>query len=438
MLGVAAGPSPTRMRRSLIAAIAVLCLAPATAGAEVSDFGSDLSAPANLSANHGADTSYWNIGATSPLGGYPAPSEGQVTVVQLKGGLLPNPKMRNTEAEKLAQIIHFQTLRDKGDGRFKIVQLSTGHLEIPVDATPEDRINTYKPVNLCVKKGDLVAFNTIGAHEYRRSTLDPNYQGAEYQVFGRVPDAITQWYEKDNGLNEGTSILPSPNDQMFGHELLMKTTLATGPDATDICPGGYAQHIFRGLDFKDHPQPNVQTKTRRARLKVFCHGENYGGCIGTMKLSAMLDGLPTLLGETRFNVPGSHTVMVEVPLSPETLLKIQRARKLTATATAEAHDNPRGDDRVKWDSVPVQEKTTADQVVLTPDKLPCVVPKKLIGKSSRSAKASIRKAGCSTVVKYKRTTKTKQVGKVISHTPAASSVLPAGSKVTITVGKRKK
>jgi hypothetical protein len=426
------------MRRSLFAAIAVLCLVPAPALAEVRDFGSDLSAPANLSGSHGADTSYWNIAPTSPLGGYPAPAEGQVTVVQLRGGLIPNPRLRNTEAENLAQIIHFQVLRDRGDGRFKIVQLSTGHLEIPLDATPQDRVTTYKPVNLCVKKGDLVAFNTIGAHEYRMNPGSPGGpQGAEYQVFGRVPDQITQWYEKDNGLNEGTSILPSPNEQMLGHELLLKTTLATGPDATDICPGGYAQHVFRGLEFKDHPRPSVQTKTRRARLRVFCHGENYGGCIGTMKLTAMLDGLPSLLGEARFNVPGSHTEMVEIPLSPETLLKIQRAKKLTATATAEARDNPRGDDRVKWDSVPVQEKTTTDRVVLTPDRMPCVVPKKLIGKSSRVAKGSLRKAGCRAVVKYKKTAKAKQIGRVVATAPVAGTVLPAGSKVTITVGKRK-
>lgn len=418
--------------------MAALCLVPATAGAEVSDFGSDLAAPADLSANHGADTSYWNVAPSSALGGYPAPAGGQVTVVQVKGGLIPNPRLRNTEAEQLAQIIHFQVLRDKGDGRFKIVQLSTGHLEIPLDATPQDRVTTYRPVNLCVKKGDLVAFNTIGAYEYRSDPGQPGgANGAEYQVFGRVPDQVTQWYEKDNGLNEGASILPSPNEQMLGHELLMKTTLATGPDATDLCPGGYAQHVFRGLEFKKHPQPSVRTKTRHARLRVFCHGENYGGCTGTMKLEATLNGVPAALGAARFHVPGSHTEMVEIPLSPDTLLKIQQAGRVKATATADAHDNPRSDARVKWDSVPVQQKTTSDRVVLTPDKKPCIVPKKLIGKSSRVAKAAIRKAGCKAVVKFKKTAETKQAGKVVAVSPAPSSVLPAGSKVTITVAKRK-
>jgi hypothetical protein len=426
------------MRRPLLVALLVLCLAPASAGAEVSDFGSDLSLPANVAANHGADTSYWNVGSAPPLGSYTAPADGQVSIVKLKGALLPNDRMRNTEAEKLAQIIHFQVLRDKGDGSYKVVLLSTGHLEMPIadEKAAQELVTTYRPVNLCVKAGDTVAFNTIGAHEYRRPTLDPNYQGAEYQVFGIAPDRAVQWYEKDNGLNEGTTIQPSPNNVMFRHELLMRTTLSTGPDATDICPGGYAQHIFKGLEFKDHPKPTVRTKTRTARAKIFCHFENYGGCLGTLSLDATLNGVPTRLGEIKFNVPHGHTHTVEIPLSQQSVLAIQGAKKVTGTLTADARDNPRGDDRVKWDSVPVQQKTSTDQIVLEADKPACVVPN-VIGKSSSSAKASVRKAGCASAVKYKKGVKAKQVGKIVAVSPAPGTVLPSGSKVTLTIGKRK-
>ena len=49
---------------------------------------------------------------------------------------------------------------------------------------------------------------------------DPENAALEYKVFGRVPNSTVQWYEKDNGLNEGTSIATSPNDVMFRHELL--------------------------------------------------------------------------------------------------------------------------------------------------------------------------------------------------------------------------
>jgi hypothetical protein len=181
----------------------------------------------------------------------------------------------------------------------------------------------------------------------------------------------------------------------------------------------------------------VRTKTRRVRLKGFCHGENYGGCFGTLHLDATLDGVPTRLGSVGISIPNSHTETIEVPISPETLLKLQMARKVTATVTAEGRDNPRSDDRVKSDSVPVQEKTTTHQVVLTPDRLPCVVPNKLVGKSAKTAAKSIKKAGCKTSVKYTKTKKAKESGRVLAVSHAPSTVLAAGAKVTITVGRRK-
>lgn len=414
---------------ALLAAAALIAL-PATASAAVSDFGSDLSSPANISLNHGSDTSYWNIAL--PSGGlYTAPADGQVTIVKLKGGVLPNRALAGSSAEDLAQIIHFQVLRDKGDGYLKVVQLSTGHLKIPL-TDDQNVVTQYEPVNLCVKRGDTVAFNTIGAHEYRRIPYDPAYQGAEYQVFGRVPGSTIQWYEKDNGLNEGTTILPSPNDQLQGAELLMRTTLATGPDATDMCPGGYQQHVFRGLQLLAPPQPSVRTKDRIARLKGFCHGENYGGCFGTVSLDATIDGVPTHLGDGKFSIKNAYTEPIDVPLSPDVILKIQQAKKVVATATADAHDNPRSDDRVKWDSVPVQSLTTTDQVTLTPDKMPCVVPK-VVGNSSAVAKKKLRAAGCATG-KVKRKKSPKNSGKVIAQGKPAGTVLPAGSRVDITIG----
>jgi hypothetical protein len=400
----------------------------------VSDFGSGLGSPANLHTNHGADTSYWNIGA----GQYTAPADGQVTVVQLKGGVHPNPRLKGTQAEVFAQMIHFQVLRQRGDGTLKLVERSTGHLEIPLadEKAAQQLVTTYHPVNLCVKRGDYVAFNTIGAHEYRDMNAPDGQQGARYQVFGRVPDQNVQWYEKDNGLNEGTVIDSGPFAPMAGWELLMKTTLATGPDSTDMCVGGYAQHIYKGLEFKDHPQPSVSSKNRSVRIKVFCHGENYGGCIGNVKLTATLDGAATEVGNLAVNVKPTHTLTLDIPVSPENLLKLQRAGRITGELTAETHDNPRGDERAKWDSVPVQSLTTGDKIALTPDKAPCVVPGKLVGKSSKVAKAAVRKASCVAVIKYKKVKSAKQAGKVVSAKPAAGAVLPAGSKVTLTIGRR--
>jgi hypothetical protein len=428
------------VRRLGIALLAALCLAPATAQAAVSDFGSDLSLPATAAHNSGPDISYWNIGPASGLGAYRAPAEGQVTVVKLRGALIPNPRLRGSDEERIAQIIHFQVLRDKGDGNLKVVSLSTGHLQMPISDQPQDVVTEYHPVNLCVRAGDIVAFNTIGAHEYRR---DPGTlggpQGAEYQVFGIAPDMATQFFSRDNGLNEGMTLDVSPNDVLFRHELLMRTTLATGPDATDICPGGYAQHVFRGADINPPPKVNpivVRTRDRTARVRIFCHGENYGGCAGTLRLVGP-DGAE--LGSKGFDVRNTHTEAVEVPLSPAAVAAIQATGTMRVNAVADATDKPSADPRntdAPGTRPAPQQKTTSEELTLKPDKAPCIVPKKLVGKSSKNAKASIKKAGCKTVVKYKKVKSAKQSGKVLSHKPAAGTVLPPGSAVTITVGRR--
>jgi hypothetical protein len=406
--------------RFVLAAILALLLLPAAATADVSDFGSDLSSPATFAIEHGADTSYWNVGQT-------APADGQITIVQLKGGVLPNDRLRNTDAEDLAQIIHFQVLRDKGGGQLKVVLLSTGHQKIPL-TSDGNALTKYEPVNLCVKKGDLVAFNTIGAFEYSRA----GHNGAEYQVFARQPGWLTQWYEKDNGLNEGSTIDYSPFAPYDPVQLLMRTTLATGPDATDICPGGYMQHIYRGMEFQPVPQPILKTKTRTVRLKGFCHGENYAGCFGTVSLDATLNGVPVHLGDTKVSIKNAFTETIEVPISPANVLLLQQARKVVATATADTHDNPRSDDRAKWDSVPVQQKTTTDQVTITPDKFPCVVPK-IVGNSSAVGKKKLKAAGCATG-KVSRKKSPSKAGKIIAQSVPAKTVLPAGAKVGITIG----
>jgi hypothetical protein len=410
------------------------------AHAAVSDFGSDLSLPATAAHSSGPDISYWNAGAASGLGSYVAPAQGQVTQVKLKGALIPNPRLRGTDEERIAQIIHFQVLRDAGDGRLKVVSLSTGHLTMPLSDNPEQLVTTYEPVNLCVKAGDIVAFNTIGAHEYRR---DPGSlggpQGAEYQVFGIAPDMAAQFYSKDNGLNEGTQILPSPNDKLFRHELLMRTTLATGPDATDICPGGYAQHVFRGADINPPPKVSpivVRTKDKAAKVRIFCHGENYGGCVGTLTLRGA-DGAE--LGSGRFDVKNAQTEPVDIKLSDATIAAVQGAGTMRVSAVADATDKPGSDPRntdAPGTRPGPQQKTVTEELTLKADKAPCIVPKKLVGKSSKVAKAAIKKAGCRTVVTYKKTKKAKEAGRVLSVTPVSGTVLPAGAAVTISVGRR--
>jgi hypothetical protein len=335
---------------TLIASLAVA----GTAQAAVTTFGSDLSAPANRVNSHGSDTAFWNA---TLAGGQPvtAPTEGQLTSIKVKGGVLTS-----TKDNQLARLIHFQVLRPAGGTKNKVL-LTSGNFYLP-RSDDQEVVTTYtKLVNMCVKKGDIVDLNTIGGAEFRPDSSVP---GSQLQVFSDVPGSTVRWYEKGNGTNTGATL---PNfSELPGQELLMQTVVSSGPDASDFCPGGYRQHIFRGLNVAAAPQPALKSKQRRARLKGQCPGVNYGGCFGKLTLTATLDGQEVKLGSVRFSIRSGYKDTIEVPISATNVAKIEKAGGVTATATSDARDNPRIDRRVRWKSVPVQKKTTTDKVRINP------------------------------------------------------------------------
>ena len=345
------------VRLLLTTLVATLALG-GTAHAAVTTFGSDLSAPANRVNSHGADTAFWN--ATLAGGqGVTVPEDGQITSIRVRGGVLTS-----TRNERLARLVHFQVLRPLGGTRHR-VQLTSGDFYLP-RSDDQNVVTTYaepRLVNLCAKRGDIVALNTIGGSEF---SPGGGVAGSQLQVFSDVPGSLTRWYEKDNGTNNGATF-PTFND-LPGQELLMQTVVSSGPNATDICPGGYRQHVFRGLDVKAAPQPALKVKQRRARLKGQCHGENYGGCFGKLRLTAVIDGAEVTLGSVRFSIRSGYKKTIEVPIAQKHVAAIQKAKGVTATATSDARDNPRIDRRVRWSSVPVQRKTTTDRVRLKPNR----------------------------------------------------------------------
>jgi hypothetical protein len=343
------------LRLALATAVATLAVT-GTASAAVTTFGSDLVSPANRVHSHGADTVFWNATLASGQA-VTAPSAGQITSIKVKGGVLTS-----TKNNRLARLIHFQVLRPLGGAKNR-VQLTSGNFYLP-RTDDQQVVTTYnRLVNLCVNKGDIVALNTIGGFEFRP---DDSAAGSQLQIFADVPGSLVRWYEKDNGTNNGQT-LPKFTE-LPDQELLMQTVVSSGPDATDICPGGYKQHIFRGLDVVAAPQPALKVKQRRARLKGQCHGENYGGCYGKLRLTAVLDGQEVSLGSARFSIRSGYKDTIEVPISASNVAKIQKAKGVTATVTSDARDNPRGDRRVRWRSVPVQKKTTTDKVRLNPNR----------------------------------------------------------------------
>jgi PASTA domain-containing protein len=431
-------------RTLITAALAAAALGalPASATAESVTFGSDLAPPATIVETHGPDTAFWNPPGSS--GQLVAPQGGEVTLIKLKGGMLKNSNPAVQHYERIASLFHYQVIRPQPDGSMKVV-LSSGHMYLPVTSDPnvvtsygtEANPNGSEPLlNICMQKGDILDFNTVGGHEYRRIPYDVNYQGAEIHVFGAHQGAQVRWYEKGDGTNIGQTFPFNEIQTSRERELLVQPTMDTGPDATDLCPGGYEQHVFRGLEIQPKSQDGIlRTRTREVKVRVFCHGENYGGCHGNLTLKADLDGQRVELGTASFHVPGSYTVNVTLSLLPEHVRAIQRAKSVVASIEADAHDDPENDPRVKWgDAIPVQHKTKTGEITIKPDKLLplCMVPQ-VKGKKLAAAKKSLAKAGCP--VGRVRTAKGRKRGYVINQSPNKGSALDAGTKVSLVIAR---
>jgi hypothetical protein len=343
------------LRFVLPAVVGGLLLLPAAARSDVTRFGSDLSAPANVIEAHGADSAFWNVRLANG-NATTAPAAGQIVEVKVKGTVIPNP---NPNARQPVTMIHFQVLKPMPDGTLRVM-LSSGDFYTPLGGDPQ-QITTYRPVNLCVDRGDYVDFNDIGGSEWWWYP----YLGMPFQVFSRVSGSTTNFYTADNGTNVGTQWRPRETKQ--GQELLMQTTLATGRDATDICPGGYAQHIFRGLTIREPQTAILRTNPRTVKIRAHCHGENYGACEGRMTLRARINGKNTVLGTAPYRIQSAYTTNVAVQLSPVMTKKVQQARVVQTTVIAESHDDPRSDSRAH-PTVPVQEKTTRGNITIKPDR----------------------------------------------------------------------
>jgi hypothetical protein len=149
-----------------VTAAATLAIA-GTAMAGTIKFGSDLKSPANVTETHPVDSAFW-AKAFPDKRRVSAPAKGKVATVKLKG----------------------------------------------------------TAINLCVKKGDFVAFSDVGG--YKRGSY-PN--GTPFRVFSSVVGSSTNYHIQSGGINNGDSFKAKTKQ---GEELLMRMILVTGKDA-GIC-----------------------------------------------------------------------------------------------------------------------------------------------------------------------------------------------------------
>ncbi|HEX3519308.1 MAG TPA: hypothetical protein VHT29_09770 [Solirubrobacteraceae bacterium] len=244
----------------LLTGLLVLVL-PALSSAAIMSFGSPLAAPATLDTannlaylgtytavppapdaphgvfhtpHYGADTALWNVKLAA--GDPRAPATGQALAVSLEGCA----KADSGGPVPLTQI-HFQDISPLPSGGAK-VNLTSQAFTIPVCAqhgAGTSTVTTYRPINLCVRRGDYVAFNDEGGY------VENVYRaGVPYRVLGRARGSAADSFLRNNGTGNGAILSPSlrfANEGFAvnrGLELMLRVRLGTGPDATHICPGG--------------------------------------------------------------------------------------------------------------------------------------------------------------------------------------------------------
>jgi hypothetical protein len=223
--------------------------------------GSDMRGAANTVEAHGADSAFWNPALTGVSGAMPA--DGQITVARVKGSVVDDP----VRPQNPNPLFHFQVLRPLGDGRVQVDRSSAG-FKLPITAAEAQPTSSYEPVNFCVRRGDFVDFNDIGGHEWSWGRLD----GMHVQVFNRsAPGSDLAFFTKNNGTNNGATFAPDRAFEGGAEELLMQAKLATGPDATDMCLGGYRQHVFGGVGIAAQTQA-LSVSKRSTRVKASCRG----------------------------------------------------------------------------------------------------------------------------------------------------------------------
>ena len=267
--------------------------------------------------NHdGADTALWN--ATLPAGGDPtAPEGGQITSIRLEGCAVPAPG----GPAPLTQI-HFQDVTPVAGGTH--VNVTSQPVNIPTcgqNGASGSTVTSYQPINFCVNKGDYVDFNDEGG-------FDPAYypSGVRYRVIGSVSGATMDSFIADNGTDNGATLADADVSVSAGfasnarEELMLQATLATGPDATPICPGGtrgvhpVKHHVFPPLTVPT-PQLDGMNAHGGVQVAIYCHSAT--ACTGTIVLrsESYHGSRPAWLGAATFSVSPHSTGHVHVHLS---------------------------------------------------------------------------------------------------------------------------
>lgn len=313
----------------------------APSNAALVTLGSTLSANATQIEAHGQDTAIWPV----TIGGQSAalPDDGQIVSVTMKGTVL-----KEQGAADPANMIHFQSLVPAGSSGKVKVWLTSAAFYLPIDQP--NAISTFKPENLCVKRGGFVGFNDIGGFQWGGSLdapLDPDHyaNGAPFQITAPVANSVTNRYSAHGKTLNGDTLDPNAGDDQSrpngsvdrGQEILMQYVLATGDDRSQSCGGPVrnpdgslvAPKVHQLRVAGDGTQRPYVTRDRRFNVGLYCESPD-AGCRG--KADLQRDGKP-LQTVTGLNVGAQQSGKVGFRLTKDLFKKLKKAHSLLVDLT---------------------------------------------------------------------------------------------------------
>ena len=328
------------MRNSFLAAVTALLLLPVAASADQVTFGSSLEGrPDVLHDTNKADTIFFNVSAKNSL---QSPVSGQILAVRVKGAMVP--RAGGIDDGDKWNVVHTQVLRPNSGGTFTIDSSSqTWHFPVGRSA---DEVHSFVPSTQCLRAGDYVAFNHFGGWNG-----DAGQPGARYQIFKSNPTSQLNWYERDQGTNNGTTFTPNQQrhtdgsligpghpawngfapGQALSEEVMMQVVVGTGFDSSGLCEGGLQGSEYSGVDIQKTTFTVYDDGVAGARIGC-TSGRGY--CEGTARLS--VDGAE--IGSTQFKINRNITTNLDIPLTPEGARMVAQRGLIDANVTVESRD----------------------------------------------------------------------------------------------------
>jgi hypothetical protein len=329
------------VKRTGLAALAALALAPASADAARVTIGSDLAAPATAARSDPNDIVFWH--AAHPTAAIDVPVAGQAIIMRVKGGTV---QPRGASPYPDYDLLHFVVLRPQPDGTWRTTATSVDH-RMPVigRGADENTVSTFTSVNpLCVEPGDRIGLASVGGFDPQ---LFPN--GLPYQVFAPVAGSTTAEFRAGGMIHENQTVVRG--ERVPGTELLMQVVIGTGSSARPTCGGTAPSGSDPGLlpdpgDPIPPPQPAARPRAfvvppsgavrmRRGAVRLAVRCGAGAACSGALELRAR----GRRLGRSRYGLAAGATRKVAVTLAAGARRLVRRAGRLRGSARVTAGDS---------------------------------------------------------------------------------------------------